>query len=146
MNSSIEAREALSPIDFWFYDFLQPRRPGYRVHKHADNQHAPANIIQTEEQYVIQLIAPGFVKDSFSVVLKDRQLVVSSKLPEPDNGAPVKYNLHEFDIKPIKRTFQLQHENIDTDAIEARYDQGILSIHLPKKTKETEKEKNIAIN
>lgn len=103
----------------------------------------PANILQTENGYELQLIAPGFEKDAFKINLEKGLLTVSAafKTEEAQNE---KYVRREFRLQSFKRSFTLD-ESIDAEKIEARYHNGVLALHLPRKTEVKEPVKQISI-
>lgn len=93
------------------------------------------NIKETATEYTVELAAPGLTKDDYKVsVNDDNQLVVSvqkeEKKDEKDDKG--KYLRREFAYTQFKQTMILP-ENIEKDKIQAKADNGILTIEIPKK-------------
>lgn len=91
------------------------------------------NIYETNEQFEIEIAAPGLEKEDFKINLKDEYLTVWSekkdKKEEKEKGKLVR---SEFRYSSFQRSFSLPHE-IDVTAINATHRNGILTISLPKK-------------
>jgi HSP20 family protein len=68
--------------------------------------------------------------------VNNNELVVSAVEPTQENKT--KFVRHEFDYKKFKRTFHL-HKNAKTDALNASFNQGILTIVVPDREPETRK-------
>jgi HSP20 family protein len=68
-------------------------------------------------------------------------LHISVQLEEKED---ISYKRREFSFGKFKRSLQLSKE-IDTDAIKAVYENGILRIELPKKTDLAKGNRNIVI-
>ena len=92
----------------------------------------PANIIDKEASYSIELAAPGFEKADFNVKLDNNILTISTEKKEENQSSTDKLVRREFSYKSFKRSFTLD-EKIDTENISAKYENGILKLELPKK-------------
>jgi HSP20 family protein len=93
----------------------------------------PANIIEGQEDYRIDIAIPGFEKSDFDIELNEDLLTIS--LGKDDNQEKHKdeensYVMREFNFNTFKRSFKIS-ENIDRDKIEATYKDGILELRLP---------------
>lgn len=92
----------------------------------------PANIHETKEGYHVELNAAGRNKEDFKVNLENGLLTISfEKKTEPENKE-YKTIRKEFTQHSFKRSFSLD-EKINTAGIQAKYENGILKIYLPKK-------------
>ncbi len=97
----------------------------------ANTQLPPANIIETDSGWRIELAVPGLRKEDLTIELKDNQLTISAqKTDEKAEGEKVR--LRQFNILQFTRRFQLP-EAVDQEQIEARCEAGILTLHLPKR-------------
>ena len=104
----------------------------------------PVNIIEKAAGYQLEVAAPGFVKADFNVKLESNILTISTEKKETVNEATDKLIRKEFSYKAFKRSFTID-EKIDGENITAKYENGILTLELPKKDdqKATAKEINI---
>ncbi len=90
------------------------------------------NIIDNPDNYAIHLAAPGLEKSDFSIKIEKNKLVISAmkEANEISNGA--KFTRREYNFASFNRSFSLD-DTIDTNAIEASYNNGILTVMLHKK-------------
>ncbi|HCX98670.1 MAG TPA: hypothetical protein DG754_00885 [Bacteroidales bacterium] len=111
----------------------------------ADCKNIPAvNIIEEPEAYKIQLVAPGFSKDEFSINIEKEVLTVSANVP--DEQKQIKYLLNEFTKCEFSRSFTLG-KTVDTEKVDAEYKNGVLTISLSKSEEAKVKPpRNIAVN
>lgn len=98
------------------------------------------NILKTETGFRIDLVVPGFKKENFNISLEKNTLTVKGEQKEELEEKNEKYTRREFKLGSFERSFTLP-ENISEEGIEAKYNEGILSISItrseePKKTKE----------
>ena len=92
----------------------------------------PANIIERNDLYQIELAAPGMEKADFNVKLDGKILTISTEKKEETKPENEKMIRKEFSYRSFKRSFTLD-EKIDAANITARYENGILKLDLPKK-------------
>jgi HSP20 family protein len=104
----------------------------------------PVNILEKANAYQLQVSAPGLEKSDFSLKLDGNVLTISAEKKEVEKSETEKVIRKEFTNKAFKRSFTLD-EKIDASTIEAKYENGILTLTLPKKeiAKATSKEINI---
>ena len=99
------------------------------------NATAPAiNVIESDNDYKIEVAAPGMTKDDFKVKLdEDNNLVISmEKKNETKEGGNNKHYLRrEFSYSQFEQTMVLP-ENVIKDRIEAKVENGVLNVSLPK--------------
>lgn len=93
----------------------------------------PVNIKETENAFTIQLVAAGFKKENFSLEVDKDLLTISATVTTEDNAAEEgKFTKREFSVASFRRLFKLP-ETVNEHLISANYQDGILSITLPKK-------------
>jgi HSP20 family protein len=90
------------------------------------------NIAQNEDQYVLEFAVPGYKKEDFKVEINNHVLTVSAQLNESvDNDN--RFTHREFSVKPFSRVFNLNKHQVDESSVEARYENGILTLHIAKR-------------
>jgi HSP20 family protein len=92
----------------------------------------PVNIVENTNAYHLEVAAPGLEKTDFNVKLDGNILTISADKKEVVKSETEKTIRKEFTNKAFKRSFTLD-EKIDAAAIEAKYENGILTFTLPKK-------------
>ena len=133
--------------DFFGRDFFE-FTPSRSLSNFAKN--APAvNILETDNEFKIEVAAPGLKKEDIKVELEDGLLTISSetKQEKEEKDKEGKYTRREFSYSSFKRSFSVDEDSVDADNIAATYENGVLNIQVPKKTKATpeKKTKTIAI-
>lgn len=104
----------------------------------------PVNIHETKDAYHIELSAAGLGKDDFKVNIEEGLLTISFEKKEEAKADDYKTVIREFTQKSFKRSFTID-DKVDVDNIQAKYDQGVLKLHLPKReqAKITTKQVNV---
>jgi HSP20 family protein len=93
---------------------------------------APVNIKETDKNYHLELVAPGFDKADFKVNLENNMLTISAEKKEETKSENEKHIRREYNFRSFKRSFTVDEE-IDASNIEAKYVNGVLTLNLPKK-------------
>jgi HSP20 family protein len=99
------------------------------------------NIKESESDFQIEIAAPGMEKSDFKVSLEQNILTISTEKKEEKTEEAPNYTRKEFGYMSFKRSFTLPEDKVDTDAIEAKYDAGVLKLHIPKKILKVEEPK-----
>jgi HSP20 family protein len=90
------------------------------------------NILDTANDYLIEMAAPGLNKSDFDINIENQSLSISANVKtEHEDIVNDNYSKREFGYSSFKRTFKLP-EHIETDKISAKYVDGILKVTLPK--------------
>ena len=90
------------------------------------------NIKETDDNFEIELAAPGFEKKDFDVTIEDGCLNIQAEKSTSDEQKEDSYTRREFSYNSFERSLQLP-ESIKQEAIKAKYEDGILSFSLAKK-------------
>lgn len=94
-----------------------------------------SNIIETEEAFRIELAAPGLEKNDFQINIEKDSLKISVEKKKEAVTENEKFTRREFGYTSFFRSFNLS-DNVNTEEISAKYENGVLYISLPKKQKE----------
>lgn len=98
---------------------------------------AATNIFETENDFRIELVLPGFKKEEVSLNYQKKLLTIKAE-KENSEGNETKYLHHEFGSKNVERQFNVP-ESVDVEKISAKFENGILEVSLPKKEEAVEK-------
>ncbi|HVG14761.1 MAG TPA: Hsp20/alpha crystallin family protein [Chitinophagaceae bacterium] len=91
------------------------------------NKTVPVNVREVENGYQVEVVVPGFNKEDIKVNLENNQITISAaKKQEATKGKVIR---SEYKYQDFKRTFNLD-EKIDTEKIEGRYENGVLTLNL----------------
>lgn len=73
-------------------------------------------------------------KDDFKVELNNNVLTIScEQKQEHEKKEGEKYSRKEFSYQSFQRSFQLSREAVDADNIQAKYENGVLRLQIPKR-------------
>jgi len=98
----------------------------------STNTSLPAvNIKESDDDFMIEVAAPGMKKEDFSINYDNGRLTISSEKEE--ENVDKNYNRREFSYQSFCRSFKVVDNVIDNQKIKAKYEDGILYINLPKR-------------
>lgn len=97
------------------------RRPKYNV---------PVNIDEVENHYTISVYATGFEKENIQLSITDDVLYIKGTRTIDEENKP-NFTKQEFPVKSFERRIILNGQ-VDTAAITAKQENGVLKISLPK--------------
>lgn len=127
----LERRNLLMPsMENFFNDFFNTdlRSPDYAASLPS------VNITETEKSYHIEVSAPGFEKKDFKLTVEDGALTISGEHKSEKNEQEKNFVRKEFNYGSFSRTFNLI-DSINEEKIDAKYENGILRLELPKNEK-----------
>ena len=90
------------------------------------------NITEQKNEYLVSLAAPGLKKEDLKINVDGNMLTISSEKEETREEKENKFTRKEYSYSSFNRCFTLPDE-INQDKIEAKYEDGILKISLPRK-------------
>jgi len=95
----------------------------------------PADVYVTEDEVIVRLEVAGLRSKSpaISVELHDDMLTVSGERPDPAAGSARQYEQMEIQTGRFQRTLRMPGP-VDETAAVARYDDGFLTVRLPRLT------------
>lgn len=96
------------------------------------------NIKETADAFMVEMAVPGLRKSDFQIDIDNQLLSISTETKEENEHKEENYTRREFGYSSFKRTFTLP-ESVNDEKINASYNEGILSIFLPKKEEAKQK-------
>ena len=117
-----------SLLDEWFFNF--PANWGREEQMLTASP--AANITESADAFHIALNVTGRKKEDFQVQIEQGLLTILYEKKEEKTEKVSKTIRREFTFNSFKRSFTLD-EQIDANGIQARYENGLLEIVLPKK-------------
>ncbi|MFO8053699.1 MAG: Hsp20/alpha crystallin family protein [Bacteroidales bacterium] len=100
----------------------------------SDSNIPAVNVKENDNEYQIEVAAPGLKKDDFRISVENDRLTISSeKEDEKKEKDDENFTRREFRYQSFQRSFHLPENMVDTEKIKANYNNGILSIKVPKR-------------
>ncbi|ULQ53323.1 Hsp20/alpha crystallin family protein [Flavihumibacter fluvii] len=116
-----------------FNDFFKPWNDWFDSGVWGREMNLPAvNIEEQKDDFLVSLAAPGLKKEDFNISLDGNMLTISCEKEERKEEKDKKYNRKEYNYSSFSRSFTLP-DQVNTDKIDAKYEDGLLKVVLPKK-------------
>ena len=91
------------------------------------------NIKESQNEFEVDMAAPGMEKDDFKLELNNNVLTISSeKQSESHSSKGATITRSEFSYQSFSRSFSLP-AIVETNGITAKYENGLLRVNIPKK-------------
>lgn len=90
------------------------------------------NVTENDKDFRIEIAAPGLERKDFKVEVDHDILTISAEKEEQKREERKNYKRREFSYSSFSRSLALP-ENSKPDKIDAKYENGILRLTLPKK-------------
>ena len=89
------------------------------------------NITESKGGFTLDLLAPGYSKEDLKMNVEDSTLTISAEKKNQALAEGDRYTRREFDFSAFKRSFRLP-ETVTVDDIKAEFNNGVLSVSIPK--------------
>lgn len=99
---------------------------------------------ENENNYMIEADLPGIKKENIDINLNNNYLTISAKRQDDVEDKSGNYVRRERRYGEFKRSFYI--DNVDENAIDASFSDGVLKVILPKKEKTKESQRRIDIH
>lgn len=132
-------------FDDWFDDF--PFRSLENVDRKLYGKHAGKEMLtdvkEQEDHYEVEIDLPGFKKEDIKVELNDGYLTITAEkgLKEEEKNKTGKIVRQERYSGTMSRSFYVG-EQMTAEDITAKYEDGVLSLNVPKKEEKKLPEKH----
>jgi len=88
------------------------------------------DIKDTQDAYVIEAELPGISKENIDIKIQDKLLTLSVRQDEQSESSKDQYIVRERRVRSLERSFDVRA--VDTEKITAKFENGLLALHLPK--------------
>jgi HSP20 family protein len=107
--------------------------------------HGPrVNIVESAEEFRLEMQAPGFDKKDLKVEMVDDTLTIRGEHTEEERKEDSRWTRREFSRAAFERSFVLP-QSVKADAIQADYVNGVLQLTIPKSEEAKPKTRTISI-
>jgi HSP20 family protein len=113
-------------------DFFAPWNDWFRKNNFLSRATVPPlNISDEEDRYKVTVAAPGLEKSDFDIEIDNNMLTINATSEKEHEEDKKHYRRKEYSYSSFSRSFTLPSD-VNTDAIDADYSNGILALNLPK--------------
>ncbi len=89
------------------------------------------DVTEDENEFVVKASLPGMNPDDLDITYSGKTLTIKGEYKAEDEKKDVHYHLRERRYGSFSRSLSLPVP-VKSDAIQARYEAGVLTLHLPK--------------
>lgn len=89
------------------------------------------DVAESEDEYLVKASIPGINPDDLEITFNDNTLTIKGEIQNNKDIEEGQYHLRERRHGAFSRSLALP-AHIKSEAIEANYDAGVLTLHLPK--------------
>ena len=131
-----------SLFDDFFDDFTRPAREVVR-HNTPTTNVMRTDVKENEDAYELHIELPGYKKEDVKAQLKDGYMTISAEMSQNNDKKDEdgKYIRRERYYGACSRSFYVGKDVTEED-IKAKFENGILTVRVPKKEKEPKVEEN----
>lgn len=145
MKTDINDKSLMSTIREKFDDFWETDRwfPEDLLTRRLRANPA-VNIVNLTDEYCIEMAVPGLTKEDIKIEIKHGLLTISAEKTDKEVFKDENFTRREFNFSAFTRSFMLP-DNVNPDVVDAKYRNGVLTLHLKKFAPEKMETKRINI-
>jgi HSP20 family protein len=138
MNTEIKNSHCAPTNRLWFDDFLTREVDRFFSHNKAKTSSVSpsANVWEDEKALHIELALPAIKKENVKIKMENNLLQISAESVQESENETKNFIRKEFGRVNYSRSFRLNQEAFQHDAVEATMNDAVLRITLPKRVKE----------
>ena len=141
--------EFLTPFDRLFDKVMENQFPNFTeefgVKCFEGGAYPKVNVYEYEDKIGIVAEIPGLSKKQVNIEVEDNVLTISGDKHNVADDNTAKIIRRELKHSSFKRSFQLS-DQLDAEKVSAKFEDGILSVNIPKIEPEQPKKKSVKIS
>lgn len=130
--SNLVKRNGFWPATSSVDQFLNDAFSNWRNEMNEASRIPRVNVAETDEDFLVEMAAPGMKRDDFHIELDNDQLVISAEVENSREDKNSSYTRREFSYESFRRSFYLPN-SVESNKIQAKYEDGLLRLLIPKK-------------
>ena len=138
-NLDVQRASDLWDPESWFDNFFNDFPTLY-----GSGSQMKVDIKENEKDYEIEAELPGVKKDEINIELRDDRLTISVQREEHDEEEKNNYIRKERRVSSMSRSFYVS--DVKPEDVKAKFENGVLTLTLPKSEDEKKREHRIQIN
>ena len=129
----------LNPMNQWVDRFFPEDDSFFKEFRSTWANQPAVNVKETDDAYMIEVAAPGLDRKDFQITCEDGMLMISAEQRKEEEKKETDYMRREFNYSRLERRFNLP-DDVMPDKVDARYENGVLMINMPRKAMKIKKE------
>lgn len=109
----------------------------------SNKGHFRTDLRETNDSYLIEADLPGVKKGDIDIEFNNNNLTITAKRDDSVEDNKENYVRRERHYGEFKRSFYI--DNVDDEKIQAKFEEGVLKVILPKLAKDDENKRKIDI-
>lgn len=89
------------------------------------------DVVENDDAFEVHVAIPGIKKEEINLDVSGNELMISGERKSKSDKEGEKYHIGEIRYGKFSRTFRLP-QNVDKDKIEAKFEDGLLNVVIPK--------------
>jgi len=89
------------------------------------------DVVENDDEFVVKASLPGINPDDLEITFIDGKLTIKGEVTEEEKVEEARYHLRERRFGSFSRSIKLP-SGIEAEKIDAKYESGVLELHLPK--------------
>ena len=89
------------------------------------------DVAESEDEYLVEASLPGIDPENLDITIESNVLAIKGEYKEETESEGRRYHMRERRTGSFCRSLSLPN-SVDSTAIEATYEAGVLTLHLPK--------------
>lgn len=139
--------EFLTSFDSFFGDIFEDMFPEttreFGIGLFSKGAYPKVDVLDSEDKMCLTAEIPGLTKSQVSIQVQDGVLTIKGeKQSDNKKEKPGTYIYQELKKSSFARSFQL-NDNLDADKIDAKFENGVLEVVIPKRTPEPKSQTKI---
>jgi HSP20 family protein len=128
----------------WMDRFLDEGRFGSQAGGQGDGSYGLAlDVSETEDSYIVRASIPGIDPEDLNITINNNVLTIQGETSEEEEEEDERYHVRERRFGVFVRSVVLPSP-VDRENVEATYEDGVLTLRLPKS--EENKPRRISVN
>ena len=140
-SSGIQKYNNLFDIEDIFENFFNDR---FFPTLYRNSYQMKVDIKENEKEFIFEAELPGITKEEVNIEIDEERLTIAVQKKEQTDEEKDNYIRKERSFSTMTRSFAIS--NVETDNVNAKFENGILLIALPKKQQKAIKGKQIEIS
>ena len=137
--SLVSYLDRINSLDNLFFDSILRNRNSYKniwdIYDYTNaNSYIKIDMKEVENEFIVTADIPGVDKSNIDININDNYLTIKAERKQEKEETKTNYHYFERQFGTQSRSIKFP-KNVDKDNIKAKYNEGVLTINIPKMAK-----------